>query len=388
MMFDFTNYTFSGLISLLAAILGIGYPLFLESIRKIDEQYKSTRLSARFQQESVFRHYKAILVITIVISFCAPFLMLLFPFEKVCIVVLTIQTISVLYLVYMMLAVFRMIQSYYDPIKHVEAYGYPSSPDDQIKVGRIMSKDLFCLIDLMCYSSRCNNREVYEKCKSLLVHFINQEESKIKNDEDYNVSQDYYDALLQIADYSKYKKNQFFYNDNIASQVFYNFFFKYTIGPKTYEALWRSACIVAEGGSCEWFRQHWSYAVQYYTFRYEHHYRYDDKRLLLFREHHYMLGVLTLVYERYDWMRIVLFHTQFSPPKYPLTPSTFSSIMTALQGLEEQRKMVWQLTAKYQMKGLFSEVDSDDQLLNQVFRYAALLFIRLFSVNLIKIYVR
>lgn len=381
MALDFTNYTFSGLIALLAAILGIGYPLFLESIRKIDEQYKSTRLSARFQTESVFRRYKVVLVITIVISFCAPFLMLLFPFDKMSVVVLTVQALAVLCLIFMMLAVFRVIQEYYNPNKLIVNFGYPSNPDDTIRVDNLSPDDLLCLVDLMRYSARRNNREVYEKCKSLLVHFINKEESAVDKDDDYNVSQDYYNAFRQIAEYSKDGKNLFFYNDNIASQVFYNFFFKYTIGPKTYESLWRSACIVAEGGSNEWFRQHWTYAVQYYTFRYEHHYRYDDNNLVLFREQHYMLGVLALVYERYDWLRTVLFHTHSTPPQYPLTPSTFSTIMDMVRGLEEQRLMAWQLTAKYQMKGLFAEVDSDDQLLNQVFRYASLLFIRLFSVN-------
>ena len=33
-MFDFTNYTFSGLLSILASIYGIGYPLIIQTIKR------------------------------------------------------------------------------------------------------------------------------------------------------------------------------------------------------------------------------------------------------------------------------------------------------------------------------------------------------------------
>lgn len=37
-MFDFTNYTFSGLLSILASIYGIGYPLIIQTIKSIYNQ--------------------------------------------------------------------------------------------------------------------------------------------------------------------------------------------------------------------------------------------------------------------------------------------------------------------------------------------------------------
>lgn len=381
MILDFTNYTFSGLIALLAAILGIGYPLFLESIRKIDEQYDSSRLSARFQKELVFHLYSGALVLAIAVSFCAPFVMLLFPIDAVSIVVLTIQALAVLILVFLMLAVFRVIQEYYDPDKLIRRLGYPSSPDDPIIVDKLSNTDLMCLIDLMRYTARRNNREVYNKCKYFLVHLVNNEESKIEKGQEYNVSQDLIDAFRQIADYSKNSQNVFLYNDNLASQVFYNYFFKYEIGLLTYQLLWQSACVVAEGGSDEWFRQHWSYANQYYTFHFEHQRKFNDRDVDLYKEQHYMLGVLALHYKRFDWLRIVLFHSQTDPPKYSLVPSTYSAIIDTIRPLERQRLLAWQLSAKYQMKGLFGNVDSDDQILILAYRYAALLFIRLFSVD-------
>lgn len=377
MTLDFTNYTFSGLISLLAAILGIGYPLFLESIRKIDEQYDSTRLSARFQREREFHWYRRSLLASIAVCFCAPFIMLLFPTYAVSFVAISIQALCVLWLIIEMLGVFQMVQEYYNPLKLYYRIHIPEEYNEKDTQRR---EELLCLVDLARYACRRNNPNVYNLCKSQFAHVIHFEESKVGKDK-YNVSPDLYWTLRQIADYSKDRNIRYFYNDNIAAQSFYNSFFEYTIGPKTYESLWTSACFVAEGGSDEWFRQQWSNADQYFTYRYELNPNRDEEGCNLFREHHYMLGVMALFYQRYDWLQIVLFHTHSSPAKYPLVPSTYGAVIDAIKRLEAQRMNVWQLTQKYQMKGLFADVNSDDKLLNYAYRYAALLLIRLFSVN-------
>lgn len=377
MTLDFTNYTFSGLISLLAAILGIGYPLFLESIRKIDEQYDSTRLSARFQRERNFHWYRHSLLASIAVCFCVPFIMLLFPIHTVSLVAIAIQALCVLWLIIEMLGVFQMVQEYYNPNK---LFYRIHIPEEYKEADTQRREELLCLVDLARYACRRNNSDVYNLSKSQLVHLIHLEESKAGNTK-YNVSPDLYWALRQIADYSKDNKIRYLYNDNIAAQSFYNSFFEYTIGPKTYESLWTSACFVAEGGSDEWFSQQWSNANQYFTYRYELNPNRDEDDSELFREHHYMLGVMALFYQRYDWLRIVLFHTHSSPAKYPLVPSTYGAIIYAIKRLEAQRMNVWQLTQKYQMNGLFADVNSDDKLLVYAYRYAALLLIRLFSVN-------
>ena len=54
MIFDFTNYTFSGLLSILAALYGVGYPLIMQSIGRIYTQYDSTLLANRFTKEAIY----------------------------------------------------------------------------------------------------------------------------------------------------------------------------------------------------------------------------------------------------------------------------------------------------------------------------------------------
>ena len=96
-------------------ILGICYPLFLENIRKIDDQYQSTVLAKRFQEAPVFKLYRLLLIAAIIISFLAPFIMLFSDNSIVNIGVETIHCLFVLALVFVMLYMFRFIQTYYNP---------------------------------------------------------------------------------------------------------------------------------------------------------------------------------------------------------------------------------------------------------------------------------
>lgn len=49
--FDFLDYNFSGLISIFAALIGMAYPLILQSIQRVNEMYHSTWLSGYVQKQ-------------------------------------------------------------------------------------------------------------------------------------------------------------------------------------------------------------------------------------------------------------------------------------------------------------------------------------------------
>ena len=74
-MFDFVNYTYSGVLAILSALFGLSYPLILSCIEKIDVKYHSTRLTARFLEEKVFVAFKYLLVINLVMAVLFPFIM-------------------------------------------------------------------------------------------------------------------------------------------------------------------------------------------------------------------------------------------------------------------------------------------------------------------------
>ena len=74
-MFDFVNSTYSGVLSILATLFGLSYPLVIGCIEKIDAKFNSTKLSERFMGEFVFKWFKRLLIINLIIAVLFPFLM-------------------------------------------------------------------------------------------------------------------------------------------------------------------------------------------------------------------------------------------------------------------------------------------------------------------------
>ena len=74
-MFDFVNYTYSGILSILSTLFGLSYPLVIGCIEKIDDKFGSTKLSERFMSEISFKCFKTSLVINLVMAVLFPFLM-------------------------------------------------------------------------------------------------------------------------------------------------------------------------------------------------------------------------------------------------------------------------------------------------------------------------
>ena len=67
-MFDFVNYTYSGVLSILSTLFGLSYPLVIGCIEKIDDKFGSTKLSERFMSETSFKWFKTSLVINLVMA--------------------------------------------------------------------------------------------------------------------------------------------------------------------------------------------------------------------------------------------------------------------------------------------------------------------------------
>ena len=60
-MFDFTNYTYSGMLSIVAAVFGIAYPQINASIERIDDKYGSSLLTTRLKNEKAFAIFNVLL---------------------------------------------------------------------------------------------------------------------------------------------------------------------------------------------------------------------------------------------------------------------------------------------------------------------------------------
>lgn len=114
--FEFSNNAISLLLSVFSVIVGMTYPLLLQAIQRIDEQYRSSRITKMLKEEKVFRLFQWLVTISIAFAFISIFILqLLDDCPTLTIVWVTIHTLLTwLLLVTTILLVYR-IMIYYNP---------------------------------------------------------------------------------------------------------------------------------------------------------------------------------------------------------------------------------------------------------------------------------
>lgn len=110
-MFDFTNYTYSGMLSIVAAVFGIAYPQINASIERIDDKYGSSLLTKRLKNEKAFATFNVLLVVNLIIAVVNPFLL---DQSKCCYIYIAIQTIATIFLIGCFFHLFEIIRMYND----------------------------------------------------------------------------------------------------------------------------------------------------------------------------------------------------------------------------------------------------------------------------------
>lgn len=116
MAFDFSDYTYSGLIGIFSAIIGMCYPLMLQAIGRIDEKYHVIRFVELFKKETVYSRFNHLLLVSIAFAVIDPFaLYIMSGILWMQMFVLVSHTLLVLILLLHVVALYRLILIYDDP---------------------------------------------------------------------------------------------------------------------------------------------------------------------------------------------------------------------------------------------------------------------------------
>ena len=92
--FEFSNNAISLLLSIFSVIVGMTYPLLLQAIQRIDEQYRSSRISKMLKYEKVFQLFQWLVAISIAFAFISIFILqLLDDYPTLTIVWVAIHTL-------------------------------------------------------------------------------------------------------------------------------------------------------------------------------------------------------------------------------------------------------------------------------------------------------
>ena len=140
-----------------------------------------------------------------------------------------------------------------------------------------------------------------------------------------------------------------------------------------------------ESENTEWFQQYWSAAISYCGLFVKNlrsdasKYRFENQTRFL--EFHHALGAMLVYQRKNDWLHYILTTDNVSPRKFDLIPGSLNQIFFHMIRFEHLSDRPWELTGKYQMNGISNDVNSDQTILLQLYRYFTLLIMRLFSYN-------
>lgn len=112
--FELSNNAISFFLSVFTAIIGLTYPLLLEAIQKIDEQYGSSRISQMLTREPCFLCFQCSVVISIAFAFISIFILqILDGYFVLTIVWIALHSLVTLSLLIVTLSLIYLILKYY-----------------------------------------------------------------------------------------------------------------------------------------------------------------------------------------------------------------------------------------------------------------------------------
>ena len=133
-MFDFTNYTYSALVTFIAMVIGMAYPSLLQAIQRIDETYHDDLMIRRFKEESTYKHFNEVLILAVGGGFILPFLLYMLDRMNMTIVssaLLCVQAVVTFILIVQSIRLCGLIITYYnttDLLRHLENNGSSALP--------------------------------------------------------------------------------------------------------------------------------------------------------------------------------------------------------------------------------------------------------------------
>jgi len=377
-MFDFTNYTFSGLLSILASIYGIGYPIIVQSIRSIYNQYDSNLLSHRFSKEPVYIAFQTLMIVNMVVAVLAPFLLQSDWHNQI---VITVQAVLMVALIGCSIMLFQLILLF-------------SNAEDLLDrvVGRqIDQNNVMEILDIAIYADAQHNADLYFKSLSHVFSYIFHQQGNNDNESEEEITTlVVYDGVT-VEIVRKLKGfirmddgHHFLYGNNDITSILYNSISSSRLSLQCHQMMWMFINEAIEFNNHTWFNQYWQYADSYTSMKYrfisfESPLR-QDRQIFIIR--HVMIGGMLLHYGRIEWLNDVFFFTHSEPEYYGLIPSTFGDIVEIIELIDKMCSDIEYFNQQgFYYHDQMSGVNDNKYFFRDALKYLSLLVIRLWSLE-------
>lgn len=354
-MFDFVNYTYNGVLSILSTLFGLSYPLILSCIEKIDTKYCSTKLSARFGEERVFILFKYILILNLIIAVVFPFLMDGNHHSRYLIAAQCVMAIVMIYYAFLL---FNKVMTYYDAAKLQEQiladYHKTVKAGNKALESKYFTQWSDLTLVLLSSADEKLVQSVYEEWYDYVIRKYNTNKGKPLEMDDY-----FYDAVTRINENLCKGERKPISVNNSNSLLTSLIVQDSVITEKTYRYLWKNLRLQLFYERDEWVMAYWKTASQRYDYLMTDKTTYDvdertgnhyterqveerNKQREQFAEFHIMLCAMLLQQGKYELLEQMMFYTQSQPPTYPLVPSNLADILKMFEHLNEYK--LWDIT--------------------------------------------
>jgi len=354
-MFDFVNYTYTGVLSVISTLFGLSYPLILSCIEKIDAKYHSTKLSSRFLEERAFVAFKYILILNLLISVVFPFLMDGNLHSRH---LIAVQCMAAVVMIYSAFRLFSKVMVYYDAGKLqgqiISDYHEVVKKSDSEKESKYFTQWSDLTSVLLASADENLVQSVYEEWYDYVMRKYSEYKDKPLVMDDY-----FYDAVTRINENLCKGECKPISVNNSNSLLTSLIVQDSIVTEKTYRYLWKNLRLQLFYNREEWIIAYWKVASQKYNFFLQEKSTFDiddetgtnyterqveerKEHREKFEEFHIMLCAMLLQQGKYELLEQMMFYTQSQPPTYPLVPSDLADILRVFEHLNEEK--LWDIT--------------------------------------------
>ncbi len=335
-MFDFVNYTYSGVLAILATLFGLAYPLTIGCIERIDLKFNSTKLAQRFKNENSFKRFRALLVVNLIVALLFPFLMDGCAYGRIFI---GLQCSLAIALVTYALILYSKIIEYYaaDTLQKEILSDYHRARDiDKKQEEEFFTQWVDLTPTLLSSADEGLAKGIYQE----LANYI----TKKYDEKNFTYDLYFYEGISRINETLCIGQRKPVSVNNTNSILTLLLFADSEVSANSYNYLWRNLRVQLFYNRDEWIMEYWKSASQklwlwmqpvstscfnektgnYYT---EEEVRLRDKQREVFLEFHIMLCAMLVQQNKYDLLGLMLSYTQSSPPSYPLVPSNIGEVL-------------------------------------------------------------
>lgn len=358
MQFDFVNYTFSAVISLVAAIIGVAYPLMMTVVHRFQDFYHTDDVIDWFMTENVYKQFMRLLKLSIPISVLTPFMLYLSgSFFPLSLALLTLQIAFTATLLFKVISLYVLALNYSSCLKLVEI-----TDEEDVKK----------LVTLMLVADQNRNQEAYgmarDKIYENIVAYLSvcaqkkpKEPLQFQGELRWVVEK----ILSSSSEMEKYP--QISKEITLVGYMYDALYFKLPISEEIYHLQWRTLNEMVRNRNTYWLQAYWEEALQYASkMRMEYNRR---EELNKFKQFHLFYGSLLLGAGFDDMLHYILTYRGTYPNSSLLLPSTEKEIIEELLKVEELLSTPFVLASNFPMYFLPLDVISDERIYSTYMDY-------------------